>query len=80
MSELYDDDSGASAIVSKTIKINDCMKVGKKLGINNEQINPHASKDICDALIEKKLIYGCGKPFQLIKNNNKLEAVICNYI
>ena len=27
------------------------------LKINNEQINPHASKDICDSLIEKKLIY-----------------------
>lgn len=50
------------------------------LKINNQQINPHSSKDICDSLIEKKLIYGCGKPFQLIKNNNKLEAVICDYI
>ena len=48
-------------------------------------ICPHCKESIiieeinCDALIEK-LIYGCGKPFQLIKNNNKLEAVICNYI
>ena len=50
------------------------------LKINNQQINPHSSKDICDSLIEKKLIYGCGKPFQLIKKDNKLEAVICDYI
>ena len=50
------------------------------LKINNQQINPHSSKDICDSLIEKKLIYGCGKPFQLIKKDNKLEAVICEYI
>jgi RNA-binding protein YhbY len=50
------------------------------LKINNQQINPHSSKDICDDLIEKKLIYGCGKPFQLIKKDNKLEAVICEYI
>ena len=50
------------------------------LKINNQQINPHSSKDICDELIEKKLIYGCGKPFQLIKKDNKLEAVICEYI
>jgi CRISPR/Cas system CMR subunit Cmr6 (Cas7 group RAMP superfamily) len=35
MSELYDDDSFA---VSKTIKLNDCMKVSKKLGSNHEQI------------------------------------------
>ena len=50
------------------------------LKINNQQINPHSSKDICDDLIEKKLIYGCGKPFKLIKKDNKLEAVICEYI
>jgi len=50
------------------------------LKINNQQINPHSSKDICDDLIEKKLIYGCGKPFQLIKKDNKLEAIICDYI
>ena len=50
------------------------------LKINNQQINTHSSKDICDSLIEKKLIYGCGKPFQLIKKDNKLEAVICEYI
>jgi len=50
------------------------------LKINNQQINPHSPKDICDVLIEKKLIYGCGKPFQLIKKDNKLEAIICDYI
>lgn len=50
------------------------------LKINNLQINPHSSKDICNALIENKLIYGCGKPFQLIKKDNKIEAVICDYI
>ena len=50
------------------------------LKINNQQINPHSSKDICDDLIEKKLIYGCGKPFQLIKKDNKYEAIICDYI
>jgi hypothetical protein len=50
------------------------------LKINNQQINPHSSKDICDDLIDKKLIYGCGKPFQLIKKDNKYEAIICDYI
>ena len=38
MSEMYDDDGGVPAAVSKTIKLNDCMKVSKKLGINHDQI------------------------------------------
>jgi hypothetical protein len=28
-----------------------------------QPIAPHLSKDLCDALREKKLIYGCGRPF-----------------
>lgn len=35
---MYDDDSGMPAAVSKTIKINDCMKGSKKFSINNDQI------------------------------------------
>jgi len=50
------------------------------LKTTNQQIDPHSSKYICDVLIENKLIYGCGKPFQLIKKDNKIEAVICDYI
>ena len=42
----------------------------------NKHINPHASKNECDTLKEKDLIYGCGKPFT-IKNN---VAVECGYI
>ena len=47
---------------------------------NNNQIDPHASKELCDYYIRENLIYGCGKPFKLIINNNKLESVICDYI
>jgi hypothetical protein len=42
-----------------------------------QPINPHATKEICDALIQNNLIYGCGKPFFI---NEKVEAVICDYI
>lgn len=35
---MFDDEPGEAPIVSKTIKINDCMKVSKKSGANNEQI------------------------------------------
>jgi hypothetical protein len=38
MSGIYDEDSSMSSAISKTIKINDCIKVGKKLGINSDHI------------------------------------------
>lgn len=38
MSEIYEDDSGIAAALSKTIKINDCIKVGKRLGANSDHI------------------------------------------
>jgi hypothetical protein len=44
------------------------------------QINPHLPKINCDELIEKKLIYGCGKPFRVIKENNSWTAIQCDYI
>lgn len=47
---------------------------------NNQQINPHGSKVYCDDLIQKDLIYGCGKPFQLIKKNDTYSAITCAYI
>jgi hypothetical protein len=33
-----------------------------------EQLNPHSSKEICDDHILKNSIFGCGKPFKVIKN------------
>ena len=47
-------------------------------------INPHAPKDYCIDIVKKKLIYGCGKPFRLIRDRyghgdyNKAEQ--CDYI
>jgi hypothetical protein len=49
-----------------------------------QQIDPHMSKDMCNQLLEKNLIHGCGKPFQVIekKINNKTEynSIICDYL
>lgn len=54
---------------------------------NMKQIPPHTCKTDCDTLISNNLIYGCSKPFKIVKtteNNNdvnlnyKLE--ICDYI
>ena len=47
---------------------------------NMKQIDPHSDKKTCDDLFKNNLIYGCGKPFQIIKNNNNYIATICEYI
>lgn len=35
---------------------------------NGKSINPHTSQIDCEKLLRKNLIYGCGKPFQIIEN------------
>ena len=45
-----------------------------------QQINPHANKYLCDYYIYNNLIYGCGKPFKIIVNGEKLIVEICDYI
>ncbi len=44
------------------------------------QINPHASKEECERLITEDKIYGCGKPFRVVRNNELLTTEICDYI
>ena len=31
-------------------------------------------------LARNNMIYGCGKPLKIIKNNNGYDVVICEYI
>ena len=45
-----------------------------------KQIDPHANKKLCDYYIKNKYIYGCGKPYQVIKEEEKYKAIICEYI
>ena len=49
---------------------------------NNKQIDSHLNKNECDRLFKDGLIYGCGKPFKLIINEqeNKYFTEICDYI
>lgn len=48
---------------------------------NGVQMPPHLEKRICDELVRQNLIYGCGKPFQLVKNErNEMIPKICDYI
>jgi hypothetical protein len=62
-------------------KLNCCIFRHGTFITNGKQINPHLPKKYCEILINKKLIYGCGKPFKIIKNeNNEFEGIICDYI
>ena len=46
-----------------------------------EQIDPHASKDICDSLFDTGKIFGCGKPFKItILENGEWDIQKCDYI
>jgi len=47
------------------------------------QINPHLSKQDCDYLVDNELIYGCGKPFRMYRDNESSNwnyVDICDYI
>lgn len=62
-------------------KLNCCIFRHGILKNNGKQIDPHSSKELCDFYIQKDLIFGCGNPFQIIKNEkNEFVAVICDYI
>ena len=45
-----------------------------------KQISPHESKINCDKLFIEQKIYGCGKPFKIIKEDDKYIAIECDYI
>ena len=44
------------------------------------QIDPHLPKDKCDTLVSNNLIFGCGKPFELINIDNEWIPFPCDYI
>ena len=45
-----------------------------------QQIDPHAPFEVCDRLAKNDLIYGCGKPFEVINQTKDiLVAVKCDY-
>ena len=51
--------------------------VFKKTG---KQLNPHLFQSTCEYLFNSKMIYGCGKPFKIIKKDDVLNAIECGYI
>ena len=47
---------------------------------SGKQMKPHSSEEICNQVIEEDLIYGCGKPFQIVQENDCLVVKKCGYI
>ena len=45
-----------------------------------ESIPPHAPKIVCDELVSKGLILGCGKPLQMYVSEGSYYVRICDYI
>lgn len=45
-----------------------------------DQIDPHASKEVCDMLVKENRILGCGKPFKFVRNGEGYIVEICDYI
>ena len=47
---------------------------------NYQQMDPHTPKDICIYLKKYDKILGCGKPFQVLIENNQVIIKRCDYI
>lgn len=47
---------------------------------NFQQINPHESKELCDKYALDNIIFGCGRPFQLVQSISVWSVEICEYI
>ena len=48
---------------------------------NGQQIDPHLNKETCDELLANNLIFGCGKPFQILHEpDDSFKIHICEYI
>lgn len=92
-SVLYDDDAKIMIILCPHCKdtviieqLNCCIFRHGVFKDSGQQIQPHAPKSECDNLVDNGLIFGCGKPFQILKeesdqsNFQKMKVVICDYI
>lgn len=48
---------------------------------SGKQLDPHASKETCDEMAKTGKIYGCGKPFKLVRRDSlEWKAIKCDYI
>ena len=70
----------ACKINLEIIELNCCIFRCGIIKKSFKQIDPHLSKIECEKLIKNDEIYGCGSPFQVIKNNEEYKTIICDYI
>ena len=61
-------------------KLNCCIFRHAVYKKTNKQIGPHTSQEKCEQLIKDNLIFGCGKPFKIIVDGDKITTEICDYI
>lgn len=67
-------------------KLNCCIFRHGTFKTTGKQINPHTEKELCELYVKINIIFGCGKPFQVIPNENskdeddKFIAILCDYI
>ena len=62
-------------------KLNCCIFRHGILIASGKQVDPHSPKELCDFYVLRNKIYGCGKPFQIVKDEKGvLVAVVCGYI
>ena len=48
---------------------------------NHKQMDPHTSREICTFLAKNNYIFGCGKPFKLVRKNDvDYSTEKCDYI
>ena len=47
---------------------------------NLQQVHPHLPKNQCDELVYHDQVYGCCKPFKIVKQRNDYVLVKCDYI
>ncbi len=43
----------------------------------SEQLNPHASRQVCEELVRAGKLIGCGGPFQVVPKDDDYELVVC---
>ena len=49
-------------------KLNCCIFRHGTLISSGKQIGPHSPKELCDFYVLRNKIYGCGKPFQIVRD------------
>jgi len=46
---------------------------------NYQQVDPHLQKIYCDKLVAEDKVFGCCKPFEIIRSRDKYYVVKCDY-